>query len=177
MIGISVYAGMENSLNENINYINEAHKLGIKHIFTSLHIPESSKQFEKEALEILKEANRLNMKITADISKEYFEKLEINEYKIDSLRLDFGFTNKEIAKLTKTKNYCITLNASTLDEMNIEEILKYGGDISKINACHNYYPRKGTGISKELFIERNKAFQNHGIEITAFASSNNGGLI
>ncbi len=171
MIGISVYAGMENSLEENIEYMNKARKFGITELFTSLHIPESNEQFEKEAIEILKEANRLNMKVTADISKKYYDELEINKFHINSLRIDFGFTNKEIAELTRKENYSITFNASTLDERDIEEILKYGGDISKIKACHNYYPKKDTGISEKLFVERNAAFKKYEIEVTAFVSS------
>lgn len=171
MIGISIYAGMENDLEENIKYMNEAYELGINEIFTSFHIPESNESFEREALEILKEANRLNMNIIADISKEYYERLEINKYNISSLRLDFGFSNKEIAELTKSRDYDITINASTLDEKDIQEILNYGGDASKINACHNYYPRRDTGISEELFNKRNRLFKEYGVETTAFVSS------
>ncbi|MGF7058506.1 MupG family TIM beta-alpha barrel fold protein [Brassicibacter mesophilus] len=173
MLGISVYAGMENSLNENIEYINEARKMGLNTMFTSLHIPETHSKFEEEAIEILTEANRLNMRIIADISKKYYEKLDINKYNIYSLRLDFGFSNKDIAELTRNKDFNITLNASTLDRDDIEDILKYGGNLEKIIACHNYYPKKDTGISEDLFNQRNQLFKEYGLEIIAFISSRN----
>lgn len=171
MIGISIFSGMENTLEENINYLNKAKKLGINKVFTSLHIPEAYDEFKEDSIKILEEANRLGMNIIADISKEYYETIDINKYNIYSLRLDFGFNNKEIAQLTKKTDYNITLNASTLDRYDIEEILKNQGNISKINACHNYYPREYTGISEELLIERNKLFKDYGIEIIAFIPS------
>ncbi|MBS4535265.1 DUF871 domain-containing protein [Clostridium sp. D2Q-14] len=171
MIGISIFSGMDNNIEDNIKYIKEASSLGIKKIFTSIHIPETDKSFEKESFRILKEANKLGMTIMADISKKYFDKINLEEYNIESLRLDFGFNNKEISELTKVNKYNITLNASTLSRKDIEEIIYYGGDLSKINACHNYYPRKDAGISEELFIERNNLFKEYGIEVIAFIPS------
>ncbi|MCK8817857.1 MupG family TIM beta-alpha barrel fold protein [Natroniella sulfidigena] len=171
MIGISVFAGMESTLTENIEYIQQASELGINNLFTSLHIPEASEEFEAEMLELLNEASKLNMSIIADISKKYYERLELKDYKLDSLRLDFGFSKQEIAELTNSSDFSITLNASTLDRIQLEEILKAGGDLSKINACYNYYPRRETGMSEELFKERNRLFNQYGIKVIAFISS------
>ena len=40
-LGISVFTGMEQSVDQNINYIKMAAGLGYKALFTSLHIPVS----------------------------------------------------------------------------------------------------------------------------------------
>ncbi|MDO7976502.1 MupG family TIM beta-alpha barrel fold protein [Oceanotoga teriensis] len=171
MLGISVFAGLGISLEENYEYMSKAKELGINKIFTSFHIPESSMDFDYEMNEILNYSKELDMSIIADISKSYFDNIDFNKYNIESLRLDFGFSNKDIAKLTKELFCGITLNASTLEKSDIEEILSFGGDLSKINACHNYYPRPETGISESLFNERNSLFKYYNIELTAFIPS------
>ncbi|WP_278044681.1 MupG family TIM beta-alpha barrel fold protein [Senegalia massiliensis] len=171
ILGISIFSGMENSLEENLRYLREASKLGIRKVFTSLHIPEASKECEIETLKILEEINNLDMQIIADISKKYYDEIDLNKYNIYSLRLDFGFSNKEIAELTINKSYNITLNASTLTKKDIDEIITYGGDISRITACHNYYPKEHTAISEELFKERTELFKEYNIKIMAFIPS------
>lgn len=171
MLGISVYAGLDKTLEENIAYLNEANNYGIKKVFTSFHIPEAQGSFKDEAERLLKEVSSLGMKVIADISKGYFDEINIEKYNLESLRLDFGFALKEIAEMTSKYDYNITLNASTLTRENIETIIKYGGDLSKVDACHNFYPRKDTGISEELLISRNKVFKEYGIRTMAFVSS------
>ncbi|SES97042.1 protein of unknown function [Natronincola peptidivorans] len=42
MLGISVYTGMDYSIEENLNYMRMAEGYGIKTVFTSLHIPEAN---------------------------------------------------------------------------------------------------------------------------------------
>jgi len=171
MIGISVYAGLDKTLEENIAYLNEANNYGIKNLFTSFHIPEAQRSFKEDAERLLKEASGLGMKVIADISKGYFKEIDIDKYNIESLRLDFGFDLKEIAEMTFKYDYNITLNASTLTRENIETIIKHGGDLNKVDACHNFYPRRDTGISEELLISRNKVFKEYGIKAMAFIPS------
>ncbi|MCS4526134.1 MupG family TIM beta-alpha barrel fold protein [Clostridium botulinum] len=72
---------------------------------------------------VLDMAKKMNMKIIADISPKGFEYLQIkdmdlNKIKsigIDVLRLDFGFTEEQIAKFTNNNlDINIELNASTI---------------------------------------------------------------
>ncbi|RCW41369.1 MULTISPECIES: MupG family TIM beta-alpha barrel fold protein [unclassified Halanaerobium] len=172
MLGISLYAGLDLNLEENIDYLNQAHKLGINNIFFSLHIPEVNKNFLKEAKILFKEMNKLNFNITADISKKYYEKLDLSQFNLNALRLDFGFKSKEIAILTKNNDFKININASTITEKNLEEIIKHGGKLANIEAFHNYYPRPETGISKSLLLKKNNIFKKYDIEIAAFIPAN-----
>lgn len=172
MLGISVYAGLDLSLEENINYLNEAKKLGIENIFLSLHIPEVNKNFLEEAEELISAINDLNFNLTADISKKYYEKLDLNKFNFDGLRLDFGFNNLEIAELSQNKDYRLNLNASTLTESDIKDIVFHGGSLENLEASHNFYPRKETGLAQELLLKKNRILKKYGIEIGAFVASN-----
>ncbi|MCF6459853.1 MupG family TIM beta-alpha barrel fold protein [Clostridium sp. Cult3] len=172
MIGISAYAGLEIDIEEILKYIEEAHHMGIDLLFTSAHIPEVGESFEDDFERILNLCNELGITTIVDISKDYFESLDLNRYKIDYIRLDFGFTLEEAALMTKEQGYGISVNATTFDEEQIEEFIKYGGRLDKINACHNFYPRRDTGISEELFIEKNRIFKEYGIKTMAFIPTN-----
>ncbi|WDV44486.1 MupG family TIM beta-alpha barrel fold protein [Clostridiaceae bacterium M8S5] len=173
MFGISVYSGLDIDLETNIRYIRNAKRCGINTIFTSLHIPESNSDLYKESIKIIELATELDMDIIADISKEYLKKIDITRYNIYALRLDFGFTEDEIIELTKNKQFKIHLNASTINKEELERLMHKGIDINNIEMCHNYYPRRDTGISYELMMERNKAFKEYNLKIYGFIPSNN----
>ncbi len=168
MMGISVYAGMEADIEEILDYIEKAHNMGINLLFTSAHIPEVGEKFEEDFERILSLCNKLGVVTIVDISKGYFERLDLKRNKIDYIRLDYGFTLEEAALMTKEHGYGISVNATTFDQQQIERFIKYGGKLDKINACHNFYPRKDTGISEELFIEKNRIFKKYGIKTMAF---------
>lgn len=171
MFGISVYAGMENNIEEIIEYMNRAYSLGLNTIFTSAHIPETNESFKKDFEKILEHASKLGFLTMVDISKNYFDSLDIKKYNIDYLRLDYGFTLEEIAQMTQNYSFGITVNATTFVKQDIEKFISYGGRIDKINACHNFYPRKDTGISEDLLIEKNSIFRQYGIKTMAFIPS------
>lgn len=171
MIGISVYAGMEMNIDEIVDYIKKANKMGINLLFTSAHIPEVKENFGEDFKTILNLCSELDITTVVDISKEYMKKLDMSEYKIDYIRLDYGFTLEEAALMTKQCNFGISVNATTFNKEQIDKFITYGGDISDIIACHNFYPRKGTGISEELLIEKNKLFESYGIKTMAFIPS------
>lgn len=168
MVGISLYTGMGYSLAYNLEYMEKASELGIKDVFTSLHIPEADSSVYKEAEEILLKAKQLGMRVTADISKHYLDMSSIKKYSIYALRLDFGFSVEEIAKLSKELPFRIQLNASTISDSLLKELMHKGAVPEKMEVCHNYYPRKDTGISQELLVERNRCFKEYGMKIAAF---------
>jgi uncharacterized protein len=168
MVGISLYTGMGYSLADNLEYLEKASELGIKKVFTSLHIPEANSNVYNEAEEILLKAKQLGMMVTADISKYYIDKIDIKKYNLYALRLDFGFTIKEIAGLSKALPYRIQLNASTVSDKYLDELIHNGAEMNNIEVCHNYYPRNNTGMAYGLFMERNRCFMEHGIKIAAF---------
>jgi len=155
MLGISVYAGLDISLEDNIRYLEKAAGLGIKNVFLSLHIPEVKENFQEEVEKLTFKINQLGFNLTADISKKYYNNLDLSEFKFDALRLDFGFNNQEIAELSQNSDYRINLNASTLTDSDLKTIISQGGNPENFEACHNFYPRKETGLSEELILKKN----------------------
>ena len=164
--GISIFTGMKHTLKENITFIEKSKKLGFDNIFTSLHIPEAS--YEKAIQEfkvIAGVASSLNMHIVADISPRAFTFLGANmnnlkaikDMGIYGVRVDFGFSPKEISNFTHNKcNLKIEINASTVTEKFFNELEKYDPNYDMLQACHNYYPRLNTGISMETFNKKKK---------------------
>ncbi|HYE83347.1 MAG TPA: MupG family TIM beta-alpha barrel fold protein [Clostridia bacterium] len=168
MVGIALYTGIGYSLPDNLEYLERAAALGIKEVFTSLHIPEADGNVYKEAEEILLKARQLGMTVTADISRNYMDRTDLKAYDLYALRLDFGFTASEIAALSREAPFRIQLNASTISDEYLDVLIHNGAEMNRMEVCHNYYPRRDTGIAYELFMERNRCFMEHGMKIAAF---------
>ena len=179
--GISIYPGLDNTLEENINLVESAAKSGIKRIFTSFNIPETDKNaFKNEIETIFKAAKKLGMEIISDVSPKTREVLDIDisnlkslrDLGIGTLRLDDGFTPKETARLSRNgEGICLQLNASTICEDFLDELEEHNADFRRIDALHNFYPRKNTGISEDFFVKKNKMLRERGIKVGAFISS------
>ncbi|APH20730.1 DUF871 domain-containing protein [Clostridium botulinum] len=179
--GISIFLGMDNSIDEILELIKIAKNNGYDRIFTSLHIPEANYNVIVEEFRLaLDMAKKMNMKIIADISPKGFEYLQIkdmdlNKIKnigIDVLRLDFGFTEEQIAEFTNNNlGIKIELNASTMTKDFLNKLNKYNVNYKNVQACHNYYPRKDTGISESLFLKKNSMLKEIGVEVSAFVPS------
>lgn len=179
--GISVYVGMNYSITENMDYILKAKDLGFTTIFTSLHIPEANyEKAIKEFKEITKLCEMLNMNIIADISPRAFQYLDadmnnlevIKNLGIYGIRVDFGFSAREIALFTKNPyGLKIEINASTVTDRFMQELEGFAPDYNRLQACHNYYPRLNTGISIETFIRKNTMLSKYGMKISAFIPS------
>ena len=182
--GISIYLGMNYSIEQNIRYIKKAKEYGFDNVFTSLHIPEAdySKIIEdfKKVVELSKD---LHMKIIADISPRAFKYLGasikdlsvLKDMDIYGVRVDFGFSPKEIAEFTNNKyGLKIEINASTVTERFLNEFDKHNPNYKMLQACHNYYPRMNTGISEETLLKKNNMLKKYGIKLSAFIPSKSG---
>lgn len=180
--GFSVYFGLDNTKEENIRLLEFASKQGYTRIFTSFHIPEADyTNFKAEVLEFFSIAKNYGMDIISDISPNTFKLLGIDgmnlsalkELGVQTVRIDFGYSTEEIAQMSK--NECgvkIQLNASTITKEFFCELDNLNASYKNIDALHNFYPRVGTGISKECLIEKNAILRKRGIKIAAFVMSN-----
>jgi hypothetical protein len=178
--GISAYVGLGHSLSDSLNYIKTAHNYGYTRLFTSLHIPEAN---EEELLTDIKKfimsAAALGFSITADISPRTLSLLgasltdltPLTALGLSALRIDYGFSPEQIARLSRLTNIEIELNASTIAPDILKNIIDAGTDVNKLRACHNYYPRPDTGLSLNLFAERCRLFRAKGIPVLAFIPS------
>ena len=181
--GFSVYFGLDNSKEENIKLLKDAHELGFTRIFTSLHIPEANYEVLKvEVKEFFQLAKEYDMDIISDISPNTFKFLDLEDMDLKGLkdmgvktiRIDFGYGEEDIANMTKNKyGIKVQLNASTITEEFFENLHRYSPNYENIDALHNFYPRIGTGISEECMINKNKLLKEKGIKPCAFVQSNN----
>lgn len=171
MLGISIYF---KDFDE--NYLIQAAKLGVKYVFTSLHIPEEDLSHLDDKIKTLLEvAKKYDMVVMPDISPMTFEKLNIknNDYQALSelgfslVRLDYGLDDMSIIKEV-IKYFHISLNASVIDEAYLCLLRDHNIDFSRLIATHNFYPHAHTGLSEEQFDEKNTLFKKWGIRVQAF---------
>ena len=107
--GISLYPGLDNTPAENLALLEEAAHDGIRRIFTSLHIPETDVSALKQEIgTLLQAARRHGMEVISDVSPATCQLLDLPDFNptsfrmlgITTLRLDYGFSAEEIARLT-----------------------------------------------------------------------------
>ena len=169
--GISVYAGLGYTVQENLELIEFASSVGMKYLFTSAQIPEAadSENFFEELLAILTAATNKKFEIILDVSSEDAPLFNVEEL---ILRLDDGFTTPRIAELSQTRK--IQLNASTVTEDFLTELKNLNANFENITALHNFYPRPETGLDSYFFIYQNKILHNFNIAVGAFIPSRDG---
>lgn len=177
MFGLSVFLGDELT-QEKKNYLHKMKEAGFTKVFTSLHIPEeNAEQYLERLTELGSVMKKLGMELVADVSKGALAKIGVsifssNELKqlkekgLDGLRVDYGFSNQEIAFMSKELN--IVLNASTITQKDVAELNHYGASFPHMVAMHNYYPRPETGLAKEVFQEKNHWLAEIGFTVAAF---------
>jgi hypothetical protein len=176
LFGFSVF--MNNELTpEEIQAIGEMAKQGFGGIFTSMHIPEDDATSYRQRLATLGEVAKKNqLSLMVDISGEALSKAgfsyqrlqELTDLGVTGLRMDYAIDNQTIAQLSH--KLTISLNASTLTEEDIAELMAYQADFSNLEAWHNYYPRPETGLAKEWFQAKNQWLKQKGFLVQAFVA-------
>ena len=179
--GISIYPGLDNTREENLELVRSAARLGITRIFTSLQIPETDRDsFTSQLQELLQLSAALDMDVISDVSPASLELLGMKDFSLPhlcrrglrTLRLDDGFTPEQIAVLSR--NDCgisLQLNASVLDEYALRELQRQHCRLDRLEALHNFFPRENTGLSEEFALCKTRLLQSYGIKTGAFVPS------
>ena len=179
--GISLYPGLDNTPDENLALLERAAQAGIRRVFTSLHIPETDVAALKQEIgSLLRAARRHHMEVISDVSPATCKLLDLPEFTptsfrmlgITTLRLDYGFSAEEMARLThRFPEMRFQLNASTITNRILKDLQDAGTDFSHIDALHNFYPRRGTGLSEPALVHANILLHRYGIRVGAFVAS------
>lgn len=179
--GISLYPGLDNTPDENLALLEKAAQTGIRRVFTSLHIPETDVAALKQEIgSLLRAARRHHMEVISDVSPATCQLLDLPEFNpasfrmlgITTLRLDYGFSAEEMARLThRFPEMRFQLNASTITNRILKDLQDAGTDFSHIDALHNFYPRRGTGLSEPALVHANILLHRYGIRVGAFVAS------
>ncbi len=179
-LGISVYIG-RNPIEQDLNYIKTAAKYGFSRIFTCfLTLSEQNKeQFLYEFKTIMNCAKEHNFEVAIDVTPAIFSVLgasyeNLKPFKdlgVDIIRLDEGFDGYKESMMSFNE-YGIKLEVnSSQDTKYIDNIMSYKPNVSNIVACHNFYPRKYTGLSTESFLQNSKHIKQYGLRNAGFVSS------
>lgn len=178
-LGISIYPEKA-GFNDNIEYLNLAHKYGFSRVFTCLLSVNGDKEkIVKEFREIINEAKRLGMEVIADVSPAVFNELGIsysdlsffNDLNAYGIRLDIGFSGIEESIMTYNPyGLKIEINMSNGTRY-LENILSHKPNTENLLGCHNFYPHRYSGLSYKHFIQCSKQFKDFGIRTAAFISS------
>jgi hypothetical protein len=174
MLGISVYLGQQ-SIEETELYIKKMYEGGARTIFTSLHIPEDDPSiYVTELKQLGALALKKDLELMADLSPSSWQHLGISmgeadvlkKWGVTGIRVDYGFTPEQIAMLSQ--NMKVALNASTINDLFLQQLIEAGIQLDQVEAWHNYYPRPETGLDEPWFKEHNKWLKEQGLTVMAF---------
>ena len=170
MLGVSIYLSKER-VKKQEEWLKVAKENGFSSIFTSLHIPEDDPNTYKELIQILgKQALENEMELMVDVSPKSLHHLgmtyenaeELVEWGITGLRMDYGITSKEIARVSHKMK--VALNASTITDSFWKELITEKIRVENVEAWHNFYPRPETGLAKSFLQQQNQYLHDCGIK-------------
>jgi hypothetical protein len=178
-LGVSIYPD-KSAIGDNKEYLSLAAKYGFGRVFLNL-LSVKDKRVLEEFKEIVSYARKLDMEVVADVAPFVFKDLGI-DYKdlkifrdmgLTGIRLDTGFGgNEESIMSFNPYGLKIELNISSGTKY-LDNIMSYIPNKENIIGCHNFYPHRYTGLSREHFMKTTKTFKNYGLRTAAFVSSAN----
>lgn len=167
---VSVYEGLADyPVEENFKYLKKCAELGIKTVFTSAHIPESS-NMQEELAKLFEVLEQNEMRLIIDVSKPMMDKFELPKCTY-ALRLDWGFTDEDIVELSNTLPCHIELNASTISMEKLMRLMEKGLNPSNTRMSYNFYPKPYTGLDIYEVVQRNIVFKELGFTTMAYIPS------
>jgi len=107
--------------------------------------------------------------------------VRLAEIGLKGVRIDSGLSAEEMAEITRHPSglhlqlNCAGLRAdrpNTVQEAeHLFETIRREGDLSRVEACFNFYPRVGTGIAESSIRGACEVLHRFGIRISAFVAS------
>jgi len=153
--------------------IERARRAGATMAFTSMHIPEEEGvDYRRDARHLLGVLRDAGMSLIVDVGPETCEKLgcsrieDLADLGITHVRLDYGFSPEETVRLSRM--FHIVCNASTVTKAELAAWRAAGADLSRFAACHNYYPKRFTGLALEDVRVMNERLAAFGFETIGF---------
>lgn len=140
MFGFSVYLNQALD-NDTLVYIDSMKRAGFGGVFTSLHIPEDDANVLADRLAALQAAcAKAELTLTADVSRtglarmgvDFTDPAALRKLGVSCLRLDYGFTNAEIAQMSRVLP--VALNASTLSADDLTALQVAGANRANVEA-------------------------------------------
>ncbi|MFV0479320.1 MAG: DUF871 domain-containing protein [Anaerorhabdus sp.] len=191
-LGISIYPDL-NDIDKIKDYVQKAGELGYGRIFVSLL---QVKEFTEELTELYRDlfefAHHYNFEIFADVNPMVLKKMggkkaeneivqlflgtglkDIKKLGVDGLRLDMGSSPMADANQTQNQDGVIIEFNSSMTPKIVDSLMPFGVNRHQMAVCHNFYPRKYTGLDLDFYKECNKVANQYGIRSAVFISSQN----
>lgn len=165
-LGFSIY--LSNPLEDSLTWIEQYAKAGFSFAFSSLNIAEEAREFN-HLKRLIQHCKEHHITIFVDINRQSLDKYGeagLAKLGIEALRFDDGISVEEMAELGKS--FYIVLNASTLTNELLADLVAKGVHLKRVIACHNYYPKPYTGLSLEKIREINENLHKKGIPVISF---------
>ncbi len=167
----AVYCGLKDyPLEQNKAYVKKLKEAGCNFLFTSFHMPEQVGALE-ELKELLKVTDSLKLPVVVDVSNRVMGEFDLFDQVI--LRLDYGFTLEEVAKMSN-EYQVLELNASTMTKDYLENLKANHANFSHLRVSHNFYPKRYTGLSLQDVANKNKLYHEYGLQVIGYLPSNSG---
>lgn len=184
VVGTSFYLGIP-SCTEASAYdcVSMAADLGIRHFFTSLQMPEADIPSSLGDFRAIGKLTReMDLEVQADVHPIVFKRIggsiqdlsPFQELGVSGLRLDAGFKDEELPVLlaeVKKSGMTMVLNASPVTDASLERLRTLGVPLDEAIACHNYYPRVETGLSRAFVAEQARRLHAWGCTVMGFVAS------
>lgn len=138
-----------------------------QYIFTSFQLPESPLTLD-DMIQAVKIANRYDKILIPDINESLLDHetiLSLHQAGLTHLRLDV-FVSLDVLE-TLTQYFMPVVNASTYTNKEHSLLTQYISS-ERIIACHNYYPKRYTGLSYERLCQINTTLKHLGVKIATF---------
>ncbi|WP_054721364.1 DUF871 domain-containing protein [Lacticaseibacillus nasuensis] len=179
-LGISLYPEQSTPAADRA-YLQLAHELGYRRVFTSLLQLTSADGEDLVApfRDTVAFANQLGFAVIADVNPALFSDLGITYQDLSwfdalgvwGIRLDEGFTGSEEAAMTRNPfGLKIELNMSHGGQY-LANILSYSPNRANLIGCHNFYPQQYTGLGDARFTEYSQPYREAGLTSAAFVTS------
>lgn len=178
-LGFSIYPE-QHSIDKMMQYIDLLKRYDAQRVFISLIQIDSDDHatFDKYK-QLIQYTSDQGIRVIADISPDFIKQngwsdqllSKAKEFGLSGIRLDEALPIEEIVMLThNSENIKIELNMST-DANLLMALIEQKANLANIIACHNFYPHRYTGLSKEHFMKMSNIYRQHGIETAAFVNA------
>lgn len=169
-VGVSVY--LDDGPAEVEATLERAVASGMQIAFTSLHIPEEGRLTRADVARVLGLCREAGLLTMADVSPRTLRALglaslsELAGLGVTHVRCDFGIAPEEAAELTR--HLCVVVNASSATPSTLGRLMDAGADRARLSACHNFYPKRLTGLSYAHVRRQNDLLHAMGMRVAAF---------
>ncbi|MBQ1335413.1 MAG: DUF871 family protein, partial [Selenomonadaceae bacterium] len=156
--GITIYPGLDNTPEENLQLLEQAAKCGIHRVFLALMLPYANLlRAKQEMRRLLSFARKLHMDIIAALTPDIMCAFHISHLRLEAFRLmDIhtlylkNFLPEDLAELSRNPyGIHIQFSASRMTMNDLRVLLHEHPNLRQLEAIHSGYDREGTGMFEE----------------------------